>query len=257
MRPTFSVSPPVASIIWAVVDFPHDLIDAGQALAEEILRPALQGLGHDGMVGIGHGAGDQIPSRVPGIAALIQQDAHQLGNGQGGVGVVDVDGGVVRQVVQGAELLEVAAHDVLHRGGDQEILLRQPQGFALPVIIGGVEHLGDDLGHGLLLHGAHILTLVEQGHVHARGGGAPQPQGGHAAAILARDHQVVGLGDDDVGVVVHHVVEAVVVPPFPDIAVGQFGPGQQPAFPAGEPEIGQLGLPAVHQLLAENAVFIQ
>ena len=59
-----------------------------------------------------------------------------------------------------------------------------------------------------------------------------------------------------------HMVQTVFSPPLPDMPVeadflGQLRPGKQPAFAAGQPEIRQLGLPAVHQLLAEDAVFIQ
>ena len=47
--------------------------------------------------------------------------------------------------------LDVLACDGLHGGGNEEILLLQPQGLALIVVVLGIEHLGDDVRHGLLL----------------------------------------------------------------------------------------------------------
>ena len=145
----------------AVVDFPDNLINPGQPLAEEILRPAFQCLGHHRVIGVRHRTANQPPGILPGITAFIQQNTHKFGDRQGGVGIVDMNGGAVRQVIQGAELGQMPPHDVLDRGGNQEILLGQPQGFSLPVVVGGIQHLGDHLRHGLLLHGPHIFPLIE------------------------------------------------------------------------------------------------
>lgn len=111
----------------AVVDFYDNLIDARQQGAEHILVPAFQRLGHDGVVGVGKGVADNLPRLVPRITALIQQDAHQLRNGKGRVGVVDVDGVLFCKVFQCAVQLHVAAHDVRDGGSHQEVLLTQTQ----------------------------------------------------------------------------------------------------------------------------------
>ena len=213
------------------------------------------------MVGIGHRAADQIPRLVPSVAAFVEQNAHQLRDGQGGVRVVDVHGRHIGQIVHGAVFFEMTADDVLDGGGDQEVLLRQPQRLALAVVVRRIQHLRDDLGHGLLLHRPHIFALVEQRHIHAGRGRAPQPQRGYPAAVLAGHHHIVGLRQHHRGIFMLHMVEPA-VPAFADVAVkahllGQLRPRQQPALAARQPEIGHFGLPSVHQLLTENPVFVQ
>ena len=178
------------------------------------------------------------------------------------MGVVDMPRRHIRQIVQRAVFFQMALHDVLHRCRHQEILLGQPQRFALAVVIRRIQHLGDDLRHGFLLHRAHIVALIKQRHIHAGRGRPPQPQGGHALAVFACHHHVVGLGDDFGRIFAFNVVVTLVIPPLVDLAAEihffrQLRTRQQPAFAAGQPEIRQLGLPAVHQLLAEDAVFVQ
>lgn len=96
---------------------------------------------------------------------------------ENGVEVIDLDDMLEVEVAQGAVLGPVLAHDGLDGGGDEEILLLEAQGLALVVVVLGVEHLGDGLGHGPLLHGFQILAGGEQVHVHRRGAvGVPQAE---------------------------------------------------------------------------------
>ena len=90
---------------------------------------------------------------------------------------------------------EVLAGDGLHGGGHEEILLLQPQGLALVVVVLGVEHLGDGLGHGPLLGGLEVLALGEELHVHGLGAaGVPQAQGVDMVGVVAGDLHVAGHG---------------------------------------------------------------
>ena len=95
------------------------------------------------MVGVGHAVGDDVPRLVPVQARVVHQDAHQLGNHQRGVGIVDLDDVLLVEVLQGAVVLDVLAGDGLHGSGDEEILLLQAQGLALVVVVLGIEHLAD------------------------------------------------------------------------------------------------------------------
>ena len=61
---------------------------------------------------------------------MIDQQPHQLGDRDRGVGVVELDRGLVGQRADVAEILDVAADDVLDRGRGEEILLPQPQFLA-------------------------------------------------------------------------------------------------------------------------------
>ena len=85
---------------------------------------------------------------------LVDQHAHQLGDYERGMRVVDVNGDLVGQVVKGFILRKMVVENILQRRTDEEILLRQPQQLALGVVIRRVEHLRDGLGHRVLLHSA-------------------------------------------------------------------------------------------------------
>ena len=173
----------------------------GRRGLHQLLGPALQGLGQHGVVGVAHRVGDDVPGLVPAVALLVQQNAHQLGDDQGGVGVVDLDDVLPGEVAQGAVLGLVLADDGLHGGGDEEILLLQPQGLALGVVVVGVEDLGDDLGHGLLLHRLQVLAPVEEGEVHRVGAvGLPQPQ---HVALLGAVKRLVRAYINDLAVLQH------------------------------------------------------
>ena len=76
------------------VQLPDDGHQLGGNLLNEGEGPLLQRLGQDGVVGVGAGLGHLLHRRVHGQAPAHQQ-AHQLGDDHGGVGVVDLDGHVV------------------------------------------------------------------------------------------------------------------------------------------------------------------
>ena len=52
------------------------------------------------MVGVGKYALRQFPGPLPGIAAFVQQNAHQFRDRQRGMGIVDMDSDFIRQIVQ-------------------------------------------------------------------------------------------------------------------------------------------------------------
>ncbi len=60
------------------VDFVDDLQVARQNMLEHADRPALQGLGQEGVVGVGEGLGADLPGFVPAQMLQVHQDAHQL-----------------------------------------------------------------------------------------------------------------------------------------------------------------------------------
>ena len=175
--------------------------------------------------------------------------------------VVDVDRHFVREVVDRAEPAQMAAHHVLDGRGDEEILLTKPQALSLGMVVGGVEDLADDFRHCVFFHGAHVVALVEFFHVDAGGFRTPQTQHADAAAVLAGDvhvirHGVDRFGADDVDAVV------LVVPALGDLPLKGHGERfivalLEPDFAARQPEVRQLRLPAVHEFLLENAVFIE
>ena len=154
------------------------------------------------------------------------------------------------------------ADDGLDGGGDEEILLLQAQGFALVVVIVGVEDLGDDLRHGLLFHRFQILAPGVQGHVHRqRALGVPQAQGVGVLGLVAGDLHVPGDGQDGGVAHVLRVVDPVFVPAVHDLAaevdlLSFLHLGNQPGVAQAQPVVGQLLLFAVDDLLLEDAQLI-
>ena len=242
-------------------DLADDLPDTGQQGLHQLLGPALQSLGQYRVVGVGNGVGCDVPCGVPIQARVVHEDAHQLGDDQGGVGVVDLDDVLLVEVGQGAVGLDVLADDGLDGGGDEEILLAQAQALALIVVVLGVENLGDDLGHGLFLVGLQILALAEQAHVNGRGAlGVPQAQDvGVLGAVTCHGH-VAGHSQHPGVVLVDHVHPAA-VPEFTELSAEMdllhlIRAGDQPGVALILPVVGQLQLLSIHDLLLEDAQLI-
>ena len=103
--------------------------------------PGLQGLGQDGVVGIGAGRRHLVRRLVKGQPPFHQQP-HQLRDDHRGVGVVDLDDHVVGQGVRGKAPLLQLRQDQLRPGGHQEILLIHPQQPPGLVAVVGIEEGG-------------------------------------------------------------------------------------------------------------------
>ena len=245
----------------AAIHLHHDLVDAGQGHLEDVHVPLFQSFGHDSVVGVGEDLLADAECLVPAKAALIQQDAHHLGDSQGGVGIVQLDGDLVGQILQRCVAGQVVLHDIADGSGRQEVLLTQAQDLALDVVVVGVQHLGDQLCIGVLAHCSVVVAQREAGHIKVRGLGLPQTQLGNALAVVALNVHIRGHSHDAVVVGVLDVVEAV-VPVLVDLAVkadlhSLVRVALQPDLAAGQPVVGTLLLPAVHDLLLEDTVLVQ
>ena len=108
----------------AAVHFLHDHVDARQLTADQVLRPAFQRFLHDGMVGVGHAAHGDLLRLIPAQPFLIHQQAHELRDGEAGMGVVDMEDSLVRQKLKviAKTALEILER-VLQRGAGQKVLL--------------------------------------------------------------------------------------------------------------------------------------
>ena len=245
----------------AAVDLLYDLVDPGQQLLEQGDIPLFQRLRHDGMVGIRKGRVYNLPALFPAVAAVVHQDAHQLRDGKGGVGIIELDGIELGKVIHGAVALHVGAGDLRKGGADKEILLAQPQLLALLVVIVGVEDLADGFGTGGFTEGAQIVAVIEAFHIDAGALRLPQPQNADCIGIVAGNIHIVGHRQHRfvVDVLLHQVaLVPVLLQPAAEFDLdGVLLIGTQPYLAAGQPVIGQLGLGAVHQLLLKDAVFIE
>ena len=86
---------------------------ARQQPTEQGQRPALERLGQQGVVGVAEGVGGDVPGLVPAEAVLVDEQAHELGDADRGVGVVELDGPLLVEVMQCASGVEVEADHVL------------------------------------------------------------------------------------------------------------------------------------------------
>ena len=244
----------------AVVNFLDNFVNAREQGAEQVLRPTLEGFLHDGVVRIGKRLGDDLPGVVPAVAAFVEENAHHFGNAERRMRVVDMDGHLVRNVIQFLVVAEIPLHNVLNGRGHQEILLAEPQHFAFGMVVRRVEDLADGLGHGLLLHRTDVVALVEEAHVEAGGLGLPEAQDSNAVGVLAGNVHIIGDGVDR-GLALHGR-RVVAVAPVALYGAAKFddchfvGLGVEPDVAARQPEIRKLGLPAVNNLLFENAVLV-
>ena len=177
------------------------------------------------------------------------------------MGIVDLDDVLFVEIRQGAVGLDMLARDGLQGGGHEEILLLQPQGLALVMVVLGIENGADGVGHGPLLVGLQILPLAEQLHVDRLGAlGVPQTQGIHMVRVVPGHQHIAGDGQHPGIVLVNHH-QVPVVPPGADLAaemdlLGLLGLGHQPCIAQVQPVVGQLHLLTVHDLLLEDAQLI-
>ncbi len=244
------------------VDLIDDLQVARQDLLQQVHRPGLKGLGHQGVVGIGEGAVGNGPGLLPTQLFLIQQDAHQFGDGDGGMGVIELDGHFIRQLVEIRVIFSEAVEDVAQRGADEEILLLEAQLLAHAGGVVGIEYLGDVLRLGFRLHRLDVVALVEILEIEVpRRLGRPQAHVVHGVAAEAGNGGVVGHGDHLVGVdpvimetprivgIFHH--PAVELDGIDYLCTGEF-----PGIAIAQPVVRVLHLAAVLQALGEHAILI-
>ena len=176
-----------------VVDLLDDLEMTRQQFADELGRPHFQSFRKQGVAGVVEGLVGNRPGGVPIVAILVHEDAHELRNADDRVGVVELEGDLVRE---GGQIRLVLARvedadGVVDGGGHEEVLLLEAQSLALRGGVFRIQDLGDVLSLDLRLDGVQILGLVEGEQIElvvALGG--PQTQGVHTAGGVARNHVV-------------------------------------------------------------------
>ena len=179
------------------------------------------------------------------------------------MGVVELHGNPVRKLsdVTAGQILH-QVQDVLKRAGHEEVLLQQTQLLARLGLVVGVEHLGDRLGDHLLLDRAVVVAGIEgvEGQFLHR---ACTPQGQGVAVVhpVALDGCAVVHALDGtlrnpahpLGVLLVAVVLSVAAPHH---AVVQLRLDDFPGVALGQPVVGLLDLPAVADVLIEDAEFV-
>jgi hypothetical protein len=110
----------------APVDLVDDLEVARQDVTEHGDGPLLERLRQHGVIRVSEGLGGDRPRVVPAEALLVEEETHQLGDGDGGVRVVQLEDRGFVQVLHAREERQVATDRVLEGGGNEEELLTQP-----------------------------------------------------------------------------------------------------------------------------------
>ena len=153
--------------------------------------------------------------------------------------------------------LAVTAQQILHAGADKEIFLVQTQLAPGRCGVVRVQHPADVLRVVFALDRGEIIAAVERAEIDFVGGlGRPQAQGVGGLRVVAGDDGVVGHGLHLVGAdplvdtfFFHHMATEL-------HPVHHLGAGKLPRVALGQPVVGNLDLPTVHNGLAEHAVVV-
>ena len=247
----------------ASVDFVNDLEVTRQELFEEADRPLLEGFRHQGVVRVGERLGDNFPGFVPFQVLDVEEDAHHFGDGDGRVRIVQLDGDLFGEYlpIVVVQLLE-AADDILQGSGAQEVLLFETQFLTVHGGIVRVQHLRNRFGKFHVLHGGDVVTVVEVAEAEVVGGlRAPEAQVVHGVVLVTWNRGVVREGEHVVLRFPAVAELAVVVDPAYHVAVernldGVRRTGDFPGVREAQPVVRLFFLFAVHNLLAEHAVFV-
>ena len=84
-----------------------------QQTGKHAQRPALEGFWHEGVVRVGECFAGNIPGLIPIHLVFIQQQAHQLGDGDGRMGVIELNSKFLVKFLQRYMLHRNNAHHVL------------------------------------------------------------------------------------------------------------------------------------------------
>ena len=161
-------------------------------------RPLLQTPPAEGCGWCRPGSWRDLPGLLPGHVLLVDEDAHQLGDSQRRVGVVHLHGRPFPGTGSRSSCVaQIAADDIAHRAGHQEVLLHQAQLLARHHRIGGIEDAGDVFAADLLLHGADVVAAVEDLDVEVlRRARRNRRRKIDVVAAVADDRHVAGHADD-------------------------------------------------------------
>jgi len=185
------------------------------------------------VVGVGAGLGNDLHSFVK-VNAFFTQQTDQLRDDHAGVSVVDLDGGIVGQIVVVAAPGGALGQNELRTGRDHQILLVDPQAAAGLIGIVRVEEQGQVLVDGSFVEGNAVVddALIDGVEVE-------QVQG-IGAALVTGDGQLVQAGGVFLACQLYRVGD-----------IGLFGPAV-----GGEPRVGLLILYTVLKGLPEQAEVI-
>ena len=151
----------------AAVDLLYDLIDTRKKSGEQVNRPFLECLCHDGVVGVCAGLCGDLPCLIPAKAFHVHEDSHQLRNGYGRVSIVQLEGNLLIQLCDIIVMFFIFCNCSLYACRNEEILLFQTQLFSFVMVVVRIQNLYDGFCKVFLLNRFVVITFVEgiQGEV--------------------------------------------------------------------------------------------
>lgn len=146
-------------------EFHVDVVDDLEMSWEQILHqwdgPLLQSFRHDSVIRVAERLGDDAPGFIPFKAFQIYQNTLHFNNGQSRVGIVELNGNIIRECRPCLLGLLEAAHDIIQRGSTPEVLLLQAKLLSALEVIVGVQDSRDGLRTLLLCYRAFVLSVIE------------------------------------------------------------------------------------------------
>ena len=144
-----------------LVDAEDDAHVTRQQVLEQAHRPGFQRFRHQRVVGVGENAAALTPGIGPQHAVHVAEQAHQFGDADRRVRIVEVDRDLIGQIVQGTVLFEVMEDDVLQRGRNEEIFLTQTQFASGRRTVVRIQHPGNVFKAVLEFGSAGVVAGVE------------------------------------------------------------------------------------------------
>ena len=113
------------------------------------------------MVRVCTGLCRDLPCIVPVKTVLIQKDTHELCNSHRRMGIIHLEGHLLRQIMDIVVVLHKLRDGTLYAGRHEEILLAQTKLLALYVVVVRIEHIHEVARKVLLLHCLIVIALVK------------------------------------------------------------------------------------------------
>ena len=157
----------------------------------QLQRPLFQRLGEQRVIRVRERLLCHVPRLVPAEVLHVEKDAHELGDRERRVSVIELDRDLVRHPVPVRVRAPKTPGQVCQRAGDEEVLLHEAQRAAACGRIIRVQHAGQRLGHQRFgqrpdeLAGAELLKIEI-----VRRDRAPQSQGVDRLAAVTDDRSI-------------------------------------------------------------------
>src|SRR5262245_12771313 len=225
-------------------------------------RPLLKRLGKQGVVRVSHRLARHVPRRLPVHTVLIDEEAHKLCDRDRWMRIVELDSILLVELRRIRGCLEMNAHHVLERAGDEEILLLEPKLLALEACVVRIEDLAERRGAALFLDSSIVVASVERLEVERVDSLRP-PQAEHIGGVHPKpqDRRIVGDPlDEPLWCPANAIVTALVGVMFSMAAKANchcdFRARNFPRIAKAQPLVRDLDLPTVADLLVEDAELI-